>query len=176
MFARSIPLRLALGLALLLGPRPALAAPATHVPPELRAIRHLVVLYLENRSFDNLYGEFAGADGIANARTTVAQVDSSGAPYPVLPRLPKQDYPKDLPNSPFAIEQYVGVNVKTPNLTHRFYQEQEQIDGGRMDRFAVLNKDSKGFVMGYYHTASSTRCVIASSMPRSAARSSITSG
>ncbi|HXZ43901.1 MAG TPA: alkaline phosphatase family protein, partial [archaeon] len=29
----------------------------------LDRIHHLVVIYLENRSFDNLYGEFPGANG-----------------------------------------------------------------------------------------------------------------
>jgi len=133
--------------------RPA-AVPRAHVPPELAQIQHLVVLYLENRSFDNLYGEFPGADGLANVHGTAIQVDSAGAPYKVLPRYPNQAYPRDLPNAPFAIEQYVGVSVKTPNLTHRFYQEQAQIDGGKMDRFALLNNNSKGLVMGYYHTSS----------------------
>ncbi len=135
--------------------QPAVAPGATRpapVPPELAQIRHLVVLYLENRSFDNLYGEFAGADGLADVHGTATQVDSAGVPYKVLPCYPNQAYPKDLPNAPFAIEQYVGLAIKTPNLTHRFYQEQDQIDGGRMDRYAVLNTASKGFVMGYYHT------------------------
>ena len=30
-------------------------------------IDHIVVIYLENRSFDNLFGLFPGADGIAQA-------------------------------------------------------------------------------------------------------------
>jgi phospholipase C len=32
---------------------------------------------------------------------------------------------------------------------HRFYQEQEQIDGGKMDKFATVS-DAGGLVMGYY--------------------------
>jgi phospholipase C len=35
---------------------------------------------------------------------------------------------------------------------HRYYQEQQQIDGGKMDKFAAVS-DAKGLVMGYYHTA-----------------------
>jgi phospholipase C len=34
---------------------------------------------------------------------------------------------------------------------HRFYQEQTQIDGGRMDRFVTVS-DAQGLTMGYYHT------------------------
>jgi phospholipase C len=34
----------------------------------LEQIDHLIVIYLENHSFDNLYGLFPGAEGLANAR------------------------------------------------------------------------------------------------------------
>ena len=37
-------------------------------PIHLDAIQHVVVIYAENRSFDNLYGLFPGASGIADAR------------------------------------------------------------------------------------------------------------
>ncbi len=44
---------------------------ATPVPAQLKTgldkIDHIVVIYAENRSFDNLYGLFPGANGIANA-------------------------------------------------------------------------------------------------------------
>ncbi|HEY7006807.1 MAG TPA: alkaline phosphatase family protein, partial [Sphingomicrobium sp.] len=33
----------------------------------LERIDHLIVIYAENRSFDNLYGLFPGANGLANA-------------------------------------------------------------------------------------------------------------
>jgi phospholipase C len=33
----------------------------------LRRLKHIVVIYLENHSFDNLYGEFPGANGLAKA-------------------------------------------------------------------------------------------------------------
>src|SRR5207247_3997624 len=39
-----------------------------------------------------------------------------------------------------------------PVLVHRCEQGQMQIDGGRMDTFAVVS-DAKGEVMGFYHTA-----------------------
>ena len=34
---------------------------------EANKIKHVVVIYLENHSFDNLYGEFAGANGFSSA-------------------------------------------------------------------------------------------------------------
>jgi phospholipase C len=117
----------------------------------LEKLQHIVVIYLENHSFDNLYGEFPGASGISNAGDHARQVDRSGKPYTVLPRPPGNAFPANLPNAPFNIEQYVPINAKTPDLVHRFYQEQAQIDDGRMDRFAAIS-DAKGLVMGYYHT------------------------
>ena len=41
-------------------------------------VNHVVVIYLENRAFDNTYGEFAGAAGLADAATALPQVDSAG--------------------------------------------------------------------------------------------------
>ena len=117
----------------------------------LRRLRHIVVIYLENRSFDNLYGEFAGAHGLADAAVAPAQVDGSGAPFTTLPQVPGSPFPTTLSNAPFPIQQYVAANVPTIDLVHRFYQEQVQIDGGRMDKFALVS-DAKGLVMGFYHT------------------------
>jgi acid phosphatase len=119
----------------------------------LRQLEHIVVIYLENRSFDNLYGEFAGANGLAAAAGAPPQVDASGTAFATLPAVPGMSViPTNLANAPFSIEQYVPANVATRDLVHRFYQEQMQIDGGRMDRFALAS-DAKGLVMGFYHTA-----------------------
>src|SRR6266852_3756054 len=54
----------------------------------LAGINHLVVIYGENRSFDNLYGSFPGANGISRASdTATTQVDlATGQPYTCLPQ------------------------------------------------------------------------------------------
>ncbi|HEY7902934.1 MAG TPA: acid phosphatase [Casimicrobiaceae bacterium] len=124
----------------------------------LARIDHIIVLYAENRSFDNLYGFFPGANGIANASPdSMTQRDRDGS---VLPRLPAvwkgkaadPAYPQDLPNRPYRLDA-PPVNMPlakaTQDLVHRFYQNQEQIDGGRNDRF-VAASDSGALVMGYY--------------------------
>src|SRR5918911_1663755 len=99
---------------------------------DLGRINHVVVIYLENRSFDNLYGDFPGAEGRASpAAARYPQVDSSGRPYQVLPQAPGSPYPPNLPNAPFDIERYVPATMPSPNLTHLFYHEQMQINGGR---------------------------------------------
>jgi phospholipase C len=114
-------------------------------------LQHLVVSYLENHSFDNLYGEFPGADGLNNAASTTTQVDAAGTPFATLPQVSGSPFPATLPNAPFAIEDYVPANMRIRDLVHRFYQEQQQIDGGKMDKFALVS-DAKGEVMGIYHT------------------------
>jgi len=116
-------------------------------------INHVVVIYLENRSFDNLYGEFPGAEGIVGlAPERSRQIDSAGVPYSVLPQAADAHLPANLPNAPFAIEDFIPSNLPTRDLVHRFYQEQAQINGGLMNRFVVVS-DALGLTMGHYHTA-----------------------
>ncbi len=137
-----------------------LAASGKSAPPKgLAKIQHIVVIYLENHSFDNLYGLFPGADGIAGAPPeTTRQIDLQGRPYEKLPPAmdtrnkpptPDPRFPADLPNQPFDIGRYVPADQKTGDLVHRFYQHQTQINGGRMDRFAAVS-DAGGLAMGYY--------------------------
>ncbi len=133
-------------------------AAAAERPAGLEKINHIVVIYLENRSFDDLFGRFPRANGLSRARKAAPQIDANVRPYATLPqpidstlRPPVADprFPADLPNAPFPIDKYVPLDQKTGDLVHRFYQEQQQIDGGKMDKF-VLYSDAAGLVMGYY--------------------------
>lgn len=119
----------------------------------IKQINHVVVIYMENHSFDNLYGEFKGANGIANAKKgNFVQVDKEGKPYKYLPEIPRNSsFPTNLPNELFNIDQYVPSDKATPDVTHRFFHNQLQINGGKMDKFAAYN-DTKGLAMGYYST------------------------
>jgi phospholipase C len=121
-------------------------------PLDFGRINHIVVIYLENRSFDNLYGQFEGADGLTGARGDRPQVDERGAPYRALPQAAGSPFPADLPNAPFDIGRFVPPSMPTRDLVHRFYQEQAQINGGRMDRFVGVS-DALGLTMGFYRTA-----------------------
>jgi phospholipase C len=134
------------------------AVAETLLPEGLNRIDHIVVVYLENRSFDNLFGNFPGADGLQNAGKTAVQVDKDGLPYKTLPRVmdasktpPQPDlrFPEELPNRPFPIDRYIGQEDPDPNLTHLWYQQQAQIDSGKMDKFALVS-NAGGFVMGYH--------------------------
>lgn len=122
------------------------------------AIQHIVVIYLENHSFNNLYGLFPNANGLEQAKSAAPQTDLNGTPYQSLPQIKNVGhnhaevdtrFPKDLPNKPFPIDQYVPADQKIGDLVHRFYQNQAQINGGLNDRFAAVS-DAGGLVMGYY--------------------------
>ncbi|MEI6638579.1 MAG: alkaline phosphatase family protein, partial [Chlorobium sp.] len=117
----------------------------------LRKIETIVVIYAENRSFDNLYGLYPGANGIlknANGEprdgNDFKQVDRDGiTPFAKLP--PVWNFPptsghnavsfiNELPNKPFRIDAQPGVvpggilpDKATPDLVHRFYNNQMQI-------------------------------------------------
>jgi len=121
--------------------------------PGLNKLNHVVVIYLENHSFDNLYGEFPGAEGLSSpaALSAPKQVDLTGTVFTTLPQIPGALFPTTLPNAPFPIEDYVPATVAPHDLVHRYYQEQAQIDSGRMDKFAAVS-DALGETMGYYHT------------------------
>ncbi len=139
------------------------------VPGTIDKVKNVVVIYLENRSFDNLYGQLPGANGVANALATPAtyqQLDRDGVT--VLPKLPAVwsaggastwSFVADLPNRPFRIDAPNGsspgvpLSVISPDPVHRFYQTQMQVNGGRNNQFAAWS-DSGGLAMGYYDGSS----------------------
>ncbi|HVX49001.1 MAG TPA: alkaline phosphatase family protein, partial [Chitinophagaceae bacterium] len=119
----------------------------------IHKINHVVVIYMENHGFDNLYGEFPGADGLSNAtKENLTQLDKNGQPYTTLPQLNGGYVPANLPNGYFNIDQYIHSDKETPDVTHEYYREQLQINGGKMNKFAAYNS-SAGLAMGYYKTA-----------------------
>jgi phospholipase C len=122
----------------------------------LERINHFVIIYLENHSFDSLYGLFPGADGLVDAQckvTSPKQVDEFGVEYARLPNPPSANGSPfdDLPNQPFAMEPRVPIDMPPPDLIHRFYTQQAQINGGAMNQFAVFS-DARAITMGYYDT------------------------
>jgi phospholipase C len=141
----------------------------TAAPPaaSINDLQHIVVVYMENWSFDSLYGNFPGADGLAGASRTT-QVDGRGVPYaqlpqpldstmaakptPAIPTPPKPAdprFPPLLPNGPFNLETYVPPTNTIGDLGDGFYQEQAAIDGGRMDKY-VATGGVGALPLGYY--------------------------
>ncbi|MCT7298220.1 acid phosphatase [Ralstonia sp. CHL-2022] len=149
-------------------------------------VKTIVVIYAENRGFDNLYGLFPGANGIPGVNptstgTAVAQKDFDGSVLPTLPPTWKgvtaagqavqvpQAQTSGWANKPFQIDDpagingtgiVVGQNVITRDLWHRFYQNQMQINGGKNDKFAAY-ADAGGLTMGYYDGSKMTMWNIA---------------
>ncbi|HTO10398.1 MAG TPA: alkaline phosphatase family protein, partial [Candidatus Binatia bacterium] len=125
----------------------------------LAAIDHVIVIYQENWSFDGLLGKFPGANGFANASpASIAQTDKDGRPYATLPPsvdtrsqppVPETRIPADLAVAPFDLAPFVPPTSRTGNPIHRFYHQQNQINGGRMDRFVAWTNVG-GLAMSYY--------------------------
>ncbi|MBE7942372.1 MULTISPECIES: acid phosphatase [Ramlibacter] len=146
----------------------ALAGCAVQAPPQpqglpqaaadkLQRVGHVVVIYAENHSFDNMYGLFPGANGIANATPAqYTQLDHDGTPLPELVVFgangkPDPAFPR-MPNKPFRIDAPPVNRPPTtlvPSPIHAFFHNQEQINGGRNNMFAALSTVG-GWVMGHY--------------------------
>jgi acid phosphatase len=175
-----------------LSPATPAANSAAAIAAKTRALRGgidtIVVIYAENRAFDNLYGNFPGARGLGEV------LDRSGRPLPgyrpqvdrdgrVLPALPPswggvtapgitpvvtQQQSVGLPNAPFSIEHAYtpqsGVTLSTATVTrdlvHKFFEHQMQIDGGKNDGYAAWS-DAGGLAMGHYEYSGSALYALA---------------
>lgn len=135
-------------------------------------IDHVVVLYAENRSFNNLFAGFPGLQHPLDALKPEAaqQLDRDGSVLKQLPpiwhglvphaqtvnhrryRIQEKDI-SGLANAPFALHTPEGEplpqGLVTRDLIHAFYQNQMQINGGRNDHFVAWG-DSGALVMGHY--------------------------
>src|SRR5829696_769369 len=98
----------------------------------LKKIRHFVVIYQENHSFDNLYGGWERVDGVSEADAAhTRQVDQAGAPYgclmqndvnltspPLAARCTGTDangvaFTSHFLNAPFRIDDYIAPSDTT---------------------------------------------------------------
>jgi acid phosphatase len=140
---------------------------------KLDQIKHFVVIYQENHSFDNLYGSWPGVDGLSKApKSKTTQVDQFGKPYKCLlqndralssPPLANscggvtdaggKHFDSAFPNKPFPLDrQSVRKEDGTMDMAHNFFPGRYQLDNGRMDLFAAGNNYSNGLAMGYWDT------------------------
>lgn len=155
-----------LSLLLLLAPPPRAYAQTN----KFEKINHVIILYLENHTVDNLYSGLPGVNGINSPGAAVPQVDRDGKPYetlpPVkvsvryagfgapidtLPGLPDPRFTQTLPNKPFLIDDIVPNNDLLGTPLHRFYHHQLQMNSGAMNKFVAWT-DVGAQVMGYYDT------------------------
>ena len=135
-------------------------------------VKNVVVIYLENRSFNNLFADFPGLAQPLSALPPGAglQKDRDGSVLPELPKiwggmvparqniggkdyLIKEDDVRHLPNAPFKLTDAGGQplpeGIVTRDLWHLFYQNQMQINGGRNDGFVAWG-DNGALTMGHY--------------------------
>jgi len=136
-------------------------------------VKNVVVLFAENRSFNNLFANFPGVEKPLSALKPedfqqrdrdgnllqklppiwggILQVGPQtldGITYPV-----ETQFQENLPNAPFALKGPSGedlpLGLVTRDLWHVFYQNQMQINGGKNDSF-VAWADSGALTMGHY--------------------------
>lgn len=157
-------------------PSPPVTRPLT--PQELDKALHdqvktVVVIYAENRSFNNLFADFPGLEKPLSALTATdaQQRDRDGSVMTSLPptwggvlqvgpqtvdgvTYPSEvQFQQNLPNAPFALKgpnaEDLPLSLVTRDLWHVFYQNQMQINGGKNDGFVAWG-DAGGLVMGHY--------------------------
>jgi len=143
--------------------------------PELRYIKHIIVIYQENWSFDSLYGLFPGANGLAQASPkSLNQTDrfdqplstQTGQPFSLVSgSLSLTTPPPPINNGQIDMRFTPGLDTLLPydvlknstllpndttgDLVHRFWHEQSQIDQGAMDWFVTWS-DNPGLTMSYF--------------------------
>ena len=123
------------------------AAAAASNDKKLDKINHIVVVYEENHSFDNLFGGWEGVNGLANADAAhTVQVDQNGAPYSCLMQLDANLTSPPLPvsctdashgiasnfvNAPFTIDDHIAPSAITcPPTLHAFSYPNGILDPG----------------------------------------------
>ena len=121
-------LTLVAGFATLLATGPALgSAQARDGDSKLRAINHIVVIYQENHSFDNLFGNWEGVNGRSSApgEKTLQHRQGDGSYACLLqqdvnlksPPLPAdctgEAYASHFANAPFDIEAFIPMTART---------------------------------------------------------------
>lgn len=92
-------------------------------------VQHLIVVVMQNNSFDHLFGTFPGANGITSSVPGYEQVDQAG--NTVTPQL--------------------LANLNPPDLNHTQTTYQAAYDSGKMDKYAWENGDVS---MGYFDNTS----------------------
>ncbi|MEX5629164.1 acid phosphatase [Pseudomonas marginalis] len=136
-------------------------------------VKTVVVIYAENRSFNNLFADFPGVEKPLSALSAAdtQQRDRDGSLLTTLPpawggvlqvgpqsvdgvTYPSEvQFQENLPNAPFALKgpnaEDLPLSLVTRDLWHVFYQNQMQINGGKNDGF-VAWADAGGLVMGHY--------------------------
>jgi phospholipase C len=98
--------------------------------PEASQIEHIVVVMMENRSFDHFLGWLPGGHG---AQAGLSYTDSSGESHPT-----------------WHLNTYVGCSHPDPD--HSYAGGRSEVDGGKMDGW-LRTTTNDTFSIGYYEEA-----------------------
>src|SRR6266851_5028165 len=149
------------------------AAGAARGNDQLAKINHIVVVYEENHSFDNLYGGWEGVNGRANAdaaHTTQVGQAATRTPYTCLlqndvnlksPPLSATcgpdtttgtSFTSHFTNNPFSIEQYIPRDASTCPQPGVFASNGLLPSPANLPGGCTTGSDAAGLTQGYYDT------------------------
>lgn len=94
-------------------------------PPARSIIKHLIIVSMQNNSFDHLFGTYPNANGLTPNVSGYTQIDSAGK----------------------TVQPFLLANTNTLDLNHTRTSYQTAYDSGKMDKYAWGNGDIS---MGYY--------------------------
>ncbi|MCZ8513766.1 stalk domain-containing protein [Paenibacillus filicis] len=113
-------------------------SPATASP-----VKHLVVIFQENRSFDNYFGTYPNAPGFRPLPGT-----------PAAEGIPQGSYNLDENGKQVAPFLFSNEELQTADVNHNFDDMAKAVNGGKMDGFYMASENhAKGtgrIAMGYY--------------------------
>ena len=145
--------------------------PSSLAVERLQSIDHFIVLMFENESFDQLFPDIPGTESLVDWMAGKSkmgipyfeQVDVNGnvlgsLPPPLCSGLPCSQFPAAMNNTPFLASTYWAESTTSSfDVTHRYYQEQFQINGGAMDKYVTWGggtaKNSNGVLVPSTPTA-----------------------
>jgi phospholipase C len=130
-----LPLALCMGLLAAVGATPGAGSSRVSAPGDLqKKIQHIVIIMQENRSFDQYFGTYPGADGLAAAQATAT---AQGTPALCLPD-PRPGVGCDMPYHTTAQINY--------GAAHDYNAYQADVNGGAMNGFASYACSPMGLV------------------------------
>lgn len=103
------------------------ATSASQIPRS--AVQHLVIVVLQNNSFDHLFGTYPNANGLNAGATSYTQIDQAGS----------------------SIQPQLLSNLDPADLNHTRTSYQVAFDSGKMDKYAFENGDMS---MDYFDNTS----------------------
>ena len=93
-------------------------APSTQIPRS--PIKHLIVVVMQNNSFDHLFGTYTGANGLDPTAASYKQVDQAG----------------------ITVQPQLLTNLSPLDLNHTASSYQTAYHSGKMDKYAWQNGDT----------------------------------